>query len=97
MSADNGIYIAHFPDGYRVTDVVSCIDNIWYDDPGTKERKMELRKYFGDSPVFETRNKASEYAWEIYDRWHKDENDSGMGCPIEYGISQLGECESFEE
>jgi len=52
MSADTGIYIAKFPDGYRVTRVVQCIENIDYFPEGTPERKRELRDYFGGRENF---------------------------------------------
>ena len=97
MSADNGIYIAKFPDGYRVTKVVFCIENIDYHRPNTKARKEMLLRYFGDSPVFQSKTKALLYAGKIYNDWEKEEDDFGFGCPIEYGISFIGEYESFTE
>lgn len=97
MSADNGIYIAKFPDGYRVTDVVGCIENIDYDPPNSKERKRELKAYFGNSKVYKVRKDAYDYAWEVYDKWYTDEEEYGIGCPIEYGVSYIGEYESFED
>jgi hypothetical protein len=96
MSADTGIYIAKFPEGYRVTEVVQCIENVYYYNPGTKRRKKELEAYFGNSEVYPTRELASSKAWKIYDEYNREEEDSGMGCPIEYGISYIGEYESFE-
>ncbi len=95
MSADNGIYIAKFPDGYRVTGVVGCIENIDFHRPGTKARKKTLAHYFGGSPVFKGLGAARKYAWKIFDKWTKDEDESGIGCPIEYGVSYVGEYESF--
>ena len=97
MSADTGIYIAKFPDGYRVTQVVQCIDNIVFFAPNTKGRKEELASFFGNSKIYQTLGLAREKAWEIYDQYNKDEEDFGMGCPIEYGVSYIGEYENFDE
>ena len=97
MSADNGIYIAKFPDGYRVTDVVQCIENVDYHRPNTKARKKMLTSYFGNSPVFQSKVKALLHAGKIYNKWTEEENESGWGCPIEYGISFIGEYESFAD
>jgi len=91
MSADNGIYIVQFPDGYRVTHA-QAIENIDYYNPGTKERKEILKDYFSESPLFKTTEKAFEYAKEINEEILKDDF-----CPIvEYGICYLGEYESFD-
>ena len=97
MSADTGIYIAKFPDGYRVTEVVQCVENVDYFAPGTKERKEELGLYFDNSKVYLDLESAHKRAWEIYEEFNKDEEEFGMGCPIEYGISYIGEYESFED
>ena len=96
MSADNGIYIAKFPDGFRVA-YAQCIENIDYYRRGSKARKVELGAYFGGSPLFSTKELASAYAFEMYERMKKDEEENGMfGCFIlEYGISYIGEYESF--
>ncbi len=89
MSADNGIYIAKFPDGYRVCEE-QAIDNVTYYPIGSKERKEELRKYFGDSKVFRTKEEAILFA-------HKLEDDIlSSDFPIlEYGVSYIGKFESF--
>lgn len=97
MSADTGIYIAKFPEGYRVTNVVQCIENIDYFPEGSKRRKKELKSYFGYSAVFATEKEAFDKAWEIYRQFEKDEEDFGMGCPIEYGVSYIGEYEDFKQ
>jgi hypothetical protein len=96
MSADNGIYIARFPDGYRVA-YAMAIDNIDYYPCGSKKRKKELGRYFGKSPIFKKRKKAEKYALKIYRDMEKDEIENGMfGCFIlEYGISYIGEYEAF--
>jgi len=95
MSADTGIYIAKFPDGYRVTEVVQNIENVDYYKPGTKKRKEELKAYFGDSEIYETEQLAFDKACKIYNEYTREKEDSGMGCPIEYGIGYIGEYESF--
>jgi hypothetical protein len=45
MSADNGIYIAKFKDGYRVTHA-QAIENVDYYKVGTKEYLETLKDYF---------------------------------------------------
>lgn len=90
MSADNGIYIAKFPDGYRVS-YASAIENINYYPEGSKNRKMVLKEYFGDSKVYETEIDALAEAREIEKRLLEDEDF----YYIEYGICFLGEYESF--
>jgi hypothetical protein len=84
MSADNGIYIAKFPDGYRVA-YAACIENIDYYRPNTKARKKELKAYFGDSQIFKTEVKAFRHAWKL----SKDYDY------LEYGVSYIGEYEGF--
>lgn len=96
MSADNGIYIAKFPDGYRVA-MAQCIENIDYYPAGTKERKEMLRDYFGESKVYKFLWLARREADRIERKWYKEEDEYGIGCPIEYGICELGEYESFED
>ena len=95
MSADNGIYIAKFPDGYRVTDVVGCIENIDYHRKNTKARKKTLAEYFGDSKLFKTKRGAYRQAQKVYERFTEYEDKFGIGCPIEYGIGYVGEYEEF--
>jgi hypothetical protein len=96
MSADNGIYIAKFPDGYRVT-YAQAIENIDYFPPGSKHRKNELRHYFGNSPVFKKRKGAEKYAFKLYHQMEEDEKENGMFgyFILEYGISYIGEYETF--
>lgn len=88
MSADNGIYIAKFPDGYRVTGVVGCIDNIDFFTEGSAKRKKELKKYFGKSKIFKTEMQAAKEGFKV-------QEDCGIGCYIEYGVCYIGEYESF--
>jgi hypothetical protein len=89
MSADNGIYIAKFSDGYRVTEA-QAIENLDYFPEGSKERKHELLCYFGESEVYKTEDEAYKKAYEI-----EDKNDE-RGDWTEYGICFVGEYESFE-
>jgi hypothetical protein len=90
MSSDNGIYIAQFPDGYRVA-YAMCIDNLWFHRPNTKARKKTLESYFGDSKVYKTLNAALKRAKQIYDEMEKDEIENGMFgyLILEYGICIL--------
>ena len=90
MSADNGIYIVKFPEGFRVVHA-QCIENIDYYPEGTKERKEMLKDYFGQSEIYETREEALNQASKIYD----DITNSDFPI-LEYGICFLGEYESFE-
>lgn len=57
MSADNGIYIAKFPEGYRAA-YGHNIENIDYFPAGSKERKAELKSYFDGSKILATREEA---------------------------------------
>lgn len=86
MSADNGIYVAHFPDGYRVAEIFA-IDNLDFYKIGTPERKQWLRDCFERSQVFSDKPSAIMFAHALAER-----------APIlEYGVSYLGELESFQE
>jgi len=95
MSSDTGIYVAKFSDGYRVTGVVQAIENIDYYPKGSVKRKGQLQNYFGNSEIFPTEEEAFFKAIEIRREYEKDEEDFGMGCPVEYGISYIGEYEDF--
>jgi hypothetical protein len=90
MSADNGIYIAKFPDGYRVCEA-QAIDNINYFPAGSNERKQELKNYFGNSKVFELLSTAGFEAQVIESKLEQE------GDYTEYGINYIGEYESFNE
>jgi hypothetical protein len=85
MSADNGVYIASFPEGYRITGEVGAIDNIDFFPSGSKKRKKELKIYFGKSEIFLDLNEALEQALKVA----KDYDY------LEYGVVYLGEYESF--
>jgi hypothetical protein len=96
MSADNGIYIAKFPDGYRVA-YAQCIENIDYYPAGSKARKKELKRYFGKSPLLKEQKEAEKYAFKIYHEMEKDEIENGMFgyFVLEYGVCYIGEYEVF--
>jgi hypothetical protein len=85
MSADNGIYIAKFPDGYRVTNS-GAIENCWYYPEDSVDRKQTLKDYFGDSPLFPIEEEALLYAYKLSKEGY-----------TEYGVLYIGEFESFEE
>ena len=91
MSADNGVYIVKFPEGYRVVHA-QAIDNIDYFPKGSKERKRVLKQYFGKSKVFENVEDAYKEATKLYDEIIGD----AFGI-CEYGIQFIGEYESFSE
>lgn len=85
MSADNGIYIAKFLDGYKVIEAQS-IDNLTFYPEGSKENINTWKEYFEDQAVtFKTLDEAIKYAVEMEDEMMK------MGCFLEYGIVNLGE------
>lgn len=79
MSADNGVYIAKFKDGYRVIEA-SAIDNLTYYPEGSLKEKETWYSYFGGAPVYATKDEAVLAAHKIADE-----------CDIlEYGVSYLG-------
>jgi len=86
MSADNGIYIAKFPEGYRVIHA-QAIDNIDFFPEGTVERRNVLKEYFWGSKIIKT----EEEAWNVARELSKEYDY------LEYGTSFLGEFESFED
>ena len=91
MSADNGIYIAKFPDGYRVTHA-QAIENIDYYPIGTDEFRKTLKDYFSDSPVYGTKDEAILAAHKLEDKILADDSRP----IIEYGVSYIGELPSFD-
>lgn len=80
MSADNGIYIGQWDDGFRVA-YCHAIDNI--DCEGLKkEYECAL---FGNSKVFATKQEAMQEAMRM------EEEIMNSDFPIlEYGISSIG-------
>ena len=92
MSADNGIYIAKFPDGFRVVHA-QAIEDIDYYPEGTDEYLDTLKFYFGGSPLYNSKEEAFEAAHDIEEDILADDF-----CPIlEYGICYLGDLPSFEK
>ena len=91
MSSDNGVYILHCKDGYRVTHA-QAIDNIYWWEYELEEGEIEgerlnkinpkiLYDYFSDSEVFDNPTDATQKAIEIYTEVMDD--DYGI---VEYGI-----------
>lgn len=82
MSADNGIYIHKFKDGFKVIHAQS-IDNIYWKRGKNKYNYRILKNYFKDAKLFKTEKEALKYAYKLY---HKIETSFGF---IEYGISEV--------
>lgn len=91
MSADNGIYIAKFPDGYRVIEAMA-IENINYYPKDSPEYLNELKQYFGNAEVYDSRAEALVAAGEM-----EDKILSSNYPVLEYGISYIGEYPGFDE
>src|SRR5690606_33491504 len=84
MSADNGIYITQWNDGYRVVHA-AAIENIDFFKIGSDQWKATQVGYFGRSPVYKTKQEAIVEA-------HRREKDilSDEYCPIlEYGVCTI--------
>lgn len=83
MSADNGIYVAKFPDGWRVgyamDESIHCLA------PNSSERKLEIRRVFGNSKIYASAMEAFQAAHE----WAQE------FAVLEYGVCELGELENF--
>jgi len=80
MSADNGIYIMKFLDGYRVCHGMA-IERLTFYKEGTPEWVEEHRAYFGKSEVYLTKEDAILKA-------HEMANDYPI---LEYGVCYSGE------
>ena len=90
MSADNGIYIAEFPDGFRVIHA-QAIENVDYYPEGSENRRKELERYFGKSELYDSEESALEKAKELAKEILEDDF-----CPVlEYGICFIGKYENF--
>ena len=87
MSADNGIYIAEFDDGFRICHG-SAIDNLDFFET-EKERQQEIYNYFHDSALFSSKGQALEAAQKLYD------DVMEKFYIIEYGIQFLGHFGTF--
>jgi hypothetical protein len=57
MSADNGVYITKWNDGFRVAHA-QAIENIDYFPKGSERWKQAQIGYFGKSPVFKEKSEA---------------------------------------
>jgi len=67
MSADNGIYIHKFRDGYKVIHA-QCIENIYWKRGKNKYNYRVLKEYFKESPLFNELKKALDYADKLYEK-----------------------------
>lgn len=65
MSADNGIYIHKFSDGWRVCQA-GAIENIYWNADKSGYNKKVLWDYFKNSSLFETEAEALAEASKIY-------------------------------
>jgi hypothetical protein len=65
MSADNGIYLHHFENGWRVVHG-QCIENICYKPDKDGYNQKELKRYFAESPLLKTEDEAWKYARKLY-------------------------------
>lgn len=86
MSADNGVYIAEFPDGFRVAHaqaIENCFDSPDFPDSLTDAYRGMI---FGSSKVFASEFDAYTEAYIIY----KSIMNAEYGGVVEYGIASLG-------
>lgn len=87
MSADNGIYILHCNDGYRVSHC-QCIENIYCQCRRKDDLEFNARylyQYFGDCEVWTKHKSAQDEATRLYQEIVGD--DCGI---VEYGIQSIG-------
>ena len=68
MSADNGIYIWEFPDGFRVCHG-QAIENLSFYPEGTPEWKNEWISYFWSSQIYKTVDEALKEARRLSDKF----------------------------
>ena len=78
MSADNGVYIHKFKEGYKVIHA-QAIDNIYWHRGKKKYNYRILRNMFKKAKTFKTRSDALNYALDL-------NNKIGY---TEYGISKV--------
>ena len=76
MSADNGIYIHKFRNGWRICHA-QAIENIFWKAGKNKYNYKILKDYFKGSPLYKTEGGAMAAAKKLYD-------EAGY---LEYGIS----------
>ena len=75
MSADNGIYIHHFKEGWKVVHG-QAVENAF-------ESKQAMKDYFENGETFSTEDEAWEYARRLY----RDIMDGYR--MVEYGIREI--------
>jgi hypothetical protein len=85
MSADNGIYIAKFPDGWRVIHA-QAIDNINYHPKGSKAYFETLNQYFGGAMLYPVEDDAWKFARQLLKQYSY----------VEYGIQYIDELPSLK-
>ena len=78
MSADNGVYIHKFRDGWAVAHR-QAIENIYWNRGKKKYNYNILHDYFADAPRFKTEQEAMNYAMAEYRKLNI----------CEYGISEV--------
>ena len=81
MSADNGIYIGHFDDGYRVIHA-QAIENVY-------EGPEYMRQYFDAASVQKTLDEAYKEATLLNSELQQDYANEGFPYILEYGIQVL--------
>lgn len=91
MSADNGIYVAKFKNGWKVIHS-QCVDgNIFYYRENTKARKKVIKTYFKDAKLLKTLEEKNNEIDKLYNEIMDDD------FPIlEHGTVDLGELEDYE-
>lgn len=82
MSADNGIYIVEFLDGFRVIHT-NAIQNLTYFPSDSDLAEEMFKLYFKDTEVFKTEDEAWMEARQLYDEAFSAD------FYIEYGIQKL--------
>ena len=82
MSADNGIYIGVFDDGYRVIEA-QAIDNC-EGSPDDETTLAYIHNYFSRAKLITDREEAWQTARDIYDEMRLDDF-----AVLEYGISEI--------
>ena len=78
MSADNGIYIHKFDDGWAVIHT-QAIENIYWHKGDAPYNYKILNEYFEGAPRFKTQPEALSYAWKLAKEYPM----------LEYGISEV--------
>ena len=81
MSADNGIYIHKFKNGWKVCHA-QAIENIYWQRGNKKYNYYYLNEYFKSSPFFKTEEEALKEATRLY----REIMDSDFPI-LEYGIN----------